>query len=424
MSKVTDDAKATEKPVELSAIHDFASKLRQPEMLPRLIEYVRWQADWRARRKDGVPIDDIEAIPDHASLSINLDLTTSCNYACDHCVDFEILNTKFRFTHEKLRDALGAMAQKGLKSVIVIGGGEPTLYPFFEDIIGYMKDLGLTLGIVTNGSMMTKILNVCDRLVQPDWVRLSLDSGSDEVFQKMHKPRKGVTLDQICAGVPPVKQANPAVNIGFSFIIVWQDCEANQAKIHENLDEIVMATERARKHQFDYISFKPFLTRAESNNAEVIDLIKEQRLQQVMVRIREQIDLAKQLETDRFRVIESTNLKVLENGTYADYTQQPKTCHMTFFRQVVSPLGLFNCPVYRHVPAGRLGSLHAYSDPQSMKATQRSTLANIESFDASTSCRDVTCLYNHVNWFIEDLIAHPDKLDSLAAAPDRQDWFL
>ena len=34
------------------------------------------------------------------------------------------------------------------------------------------------------------------------------DSGSDEVFQAMHKPRRPITLDEICAGIPPVKKKN------------------------------------------------------------------------------------------------------------------------------------------------------------------------------------------------------------------------
>jgi len=53
----------------------------------------------------------------------------------------------------------------------------------------------------------------------------------------------------------------------------------------------------------------------------------------------------------------------------------------------------------------------------------RQSLANtstlIERFDASVECREVTCLYNHVNWWIEDLIQHPDKLDGLLPDNDR-----
>ena len=56
-----------------------------------------------------------------------------------------------------------------------------------------------------------------------------------------------------------------------------------------------MAAERAKKYQFDYISFKPFLTRKGDNNAEVIELLRDQHLEQVVATIREQVDIAKEL---------------------------------------------------------------------------------------------------------------------------------
>lgn len=436
MRTMTDDAKGSEpkKQTELAPVHDFAAKLCQPSVLERLKSYVRWQSDWRRARAQGRTLDSILSVPDQVPLSINLDLTTACNYACDHCVDMDILNTGVQYDHVKLMSSLAEMAKKGLRSVIVIGGGEPTVYPKFAESIRHMKSLGLKLGIVTNGSGMEKIGEVADVFDAQDWVRLSLDSGSNEVFEAMHKPKgkmfspKGkidITLDGICDGVARVKQAHPGLRIGYSFIIVWKDCEANDAAIHENVHEIVMGAERARRSGFDYISFKPFLTRAEKNNAEIVGLTKEStRIEDVMLEIRKQVDLAKKLETETFKVLESTNLKVLENGTYQNYTNQPRNCHMQFFRQVLSPLGVFNCPVYRHVPQAKVGEKHSYADLPSLQTAQRSTLRLIETFDAREECKEVTCLYNHVNWFLEDLIEHPEKLDSLQASPERNDFFL
>jgi wyosine [tRNA(Phe)-imidazoG37] synthetase (radical SAM superfamily) len=412
--------------VELSPIHDFAAKLCQPSVIDHLREYVRWSAAWRREQAAGATLDALlERAPDHAPLSINLDVTTACNYRCDHCVDMEILNTGVRYDHDKLKDSLVELQRRGLRSVIVIGGGEPTVYPGFEDVIRHMKGIGLKVGIVTNGSGMKKVLEVADVFDEQDWVRLSLDAGSDETFQAMHKPRKAITLDEICAGIAPVKEKNPKVRLGFSFIIVWSDCEANDAKIHANVHEIVLAAERARRARFDYISFKPFLTRAERNNAEIVGLTQEEdRLAPIMAEIRRQVDQAKTLATDTFKVIESTNLKVLENGTYRNYTDQPVHCHMQYFRQVLSPLGLFNCPVYRHVDAALIGQKHAYADPPSVRETQKSTLRLIEGFNAHEECKEVTCLYNHVNWFVEDLIRNPEKLEALQPSAERNDYFL
>ncbi len=413
--------------VELSPIHDFMSKLLQPGAIETLKEYVHWQAAWRDGRTRGVSFETaLASIPDRAPLSVNLDVTTACNYRCDHCVDMDILNTGISYDHDKLKDSLSLLMDKGLKSVIIIGGGEPTAYPGFEDVVRHLKARDMKIGVVTNGSLMKKIRAVADVLGEGDWVRLSLDSGTNDTFRRMHKPgSKKCTLEWICDQIAPIKEINADFQIGFSFIIVWNDCEANDANIIENVHEISPAAELAKRSRFDYISFKPFLTRAESNNAEIVELIKKQeKIHAVVSRMRDEIDRAKTFEDASFKVIESTNLRVLENESYREYTGQPHNCHLQYFRQVLSPLGVFNCPVYRHMPQALLGNKHAYAGTKSFTETQKNTLRLIEAFDATTEYREVTCLYNHANWFIEDLIRNPEKLESLEASEDRKDYFL
>ncbi len=416
-----------EKQVELSPIHDFSAKLRQPSVINTLKEYIRWQIDWRDAYTQGKSIEEIlEKAPNHAPLSINLDVTTACNYRCDHCVDMDILNTGIRYDHEQLKDSLTTLIDRGLRSVIIIGGGEPTVYPGFADIVRHLKARDIQIGVVTNGSRMDRIAEVADVLSKGDWVRLSLDSGNNDTFRAMHKPvSKKVTLDWICSHIPDIKKINPAFQIGYSFIVVWKDCEANDTEIIDNTNEIIQAAERAKQYQFDYISYKPFLTRAEENNAEVVNLTQEEdSIDNILKKIRVSINKTKDLQNDHFAVIESTNLRVLENGSYKDFIDQPSTCHMQYFRQVLSPLGVFNCPVYRHVPQALLGSKHEYHNQDSFKETQKNTLRLIEAFDANFECRNVTCLYNHANWLIEDLIRNPEKLDALTPSEERHDYFL
>jgi wyosine [tRNA(Phe)-imidazoG37] synthetase (radical SAM superfamily) len=416
-----------EKQVELSPIHDFSAKLRQPSIINTLKEYVSWQVKWRDAYAEGKSIEEIlEQAPNRAPLSVNLDVTTACNYRCDHCVDMDILNTGIRYEHEQLKNSLTTLIDRGLRSVIIIGGGEPTVYPGFADIVKHLKARDIQIGVVTNGSRMDRIAEVANDLTKGDWVRLSLDSGDNDTFRAMHKPvSKKVTLDWICSQIPDIKKINPDFQIGYSFIVVWKDCEANDTEIIDNTDEIIEAAQRARQYEFDYISYKPFLTRAEENNAEVVNLTQEeQSIDGILKKIRTSIDETKQLETENFSVIESTNLRVLENGSYKDFIDQPSTCHMQYFRQVLSPLGVFNCPVYRHVPQALLGGKHEYEGEELFKETQKNTLRLIEAFDASNECRNVTCLYNHANWLIEDLIRNPEKLDTLQASEERHDYFL
>src|SRR5262245_30724380 len=158
-------------------VHDFARKLRQPALYGRVVDYVQWQREVRAARARG---EAGPAMPDWSPLSVNLDLTTACNYACDHCIDLEILNSGIAYEEKALRASLAEMARRGLRSVILIGGGEPTVYPGFVAFTRYLKDLGLSVAIVSNGGRNERILEVVDRFDGRDWVRLSLDAGTDD----------------------------------------------------------------------------------------------------------------------------------------------------------------------------------------------------------------------------------------------------
>jgi wyosine [tRNA(Phe)-imidazoG37] synthetase (radical SAM superfamily) len=405
------------------AYHDFKGKLTQAAVLPHVVDYVRWQS--ASRRADAAGTD-APAPPDRAPISINLDLTTACNYRCDHCIDWDILNSGVQHKEQRLRDSLREMAARGMRSVILIGGGEPTMYPKFADIVRYLKqDLRQQVAVVSNGGRNDRILEVADCLEPGDWVRLSLDSGSDKTFQAMHRPRKPISLDEICEWVPRIKRRNPNFQVGFSFIVTWKGAQRDDTKVVENIHELVQAAELARYYRFDYMSVKPFLVRAEENGSEVMDPAKAQEEIAVVVsKIKAAIARARQLETDTFKIVESTNLRMLENQTWTQFTRQPRQCHMQHFRQVLTPHGVFNCPVYRSVPGARIAEADGYRNAAACADTERKTGELIRRFDSAHECRQVTCLYHDTNWWLESLIDDPDLLAGIQATPDRGDFYL
>ena len=391
-------------------------------MWPLVLDYVRWQRSVREARAEG-RADPV--VPEMVPLSINLDLTTACNYKCDHCIDWDILNAKVKHEEEELRNAMREMAQRGLRSVILIGGGEPTLFPGFVSFVQLLKELGLKVAVVSNGSRNDKILEIAPMLDEGDWVRLSLDSGSNETFQQMHNPaRKTLTLDEICAWVPKIKAVNPRFKFGFSYIITWKGSAREDVKVVENIGEIVQAAERARDAKFDYISFKPFLERASEGSEVMNPENMEEQMQRVVQQIVRSIDEAKAFEQPGFRVLESTNLRMLVQGNWQDYTNQPTVCHMQALRQVLSPHGTFNCPAYRGVGYARIGEANAYRNSEALGDASRMTAALLDNFDAGKNCAEVTCLYNETNWWIQRLIESSKDPDEIALVEEREDWFL
>ena len=423
--------------IRLADIHDFAAKLKQPSLEGHLLEYVAWRKAVRAAQADsngsGVK-PAMPAMPRIGPISINLDLSTSCNYACTHCIDWDALNLPQKHDHHRLLQTLRELTARGLKSVILLGGGEPTLYPGFQDVVRVLKEeLQLQVAVVTNGSRNEHIAEVAHMFDEGDWVRLSLDAGSDEVFQAMHNPKgRGISLDEICQRAGLIKQASSKVQLGFSFVITWRGAQREEHDVIENLHEMALASKRALDAGFDYISFKPFLQRADQG-AEVLEPRDATEGKATVVqRITEQLEQAKAYQSDDFRVVSSTNLRVLMSPNWQAFSDQPKVCHMQALRQVVSPLGVFNCPAHRGIEKARLGNADGWlptvdllSDQPTTPPAQAATCDSLSNFDAHVECAEVTCLYHPVNHWMEGLIASDkDPEDLIDPGPEQNDYFL
>ncbi|MDI6891362.1 MAG: radical SAM protein, partial [Thermodesulfovibrionales bacterium] len=159
---------------------DFASKLRQHSIIETLRRYILWQRGIRDSNKTTALRNSGSSDFSEGPVSINLDITVACNYSCTHCVDAKILNTGDKFSQVEIFKTIEVLRSNGLKSIILIGGGEPLLHPQFEAVVHYIKTFGLQLSIVTNGSNISKLIKIAGHLGEKDWIRFSLDAGSDK----------------------------------------------------------------------------------------------------------------------------------------------------------------------------------------------------------------------------------------------------
>ena len=66
----------------------------------------------------------------------------------------------------------------------------------------------------------------------------------------------------------------------------------------------------------------------------------------------------------------------------------------------------------------------AYRDAEAAAKTGGELLRILDDFDASHECREVTCLYHSVNWWLEDLIEKRDTDLATLTGEESQDYFL
>lgn len=391
---------------------DFSLKLRQHASIGTLRKYILWQ------RGDNNSFQE-------APISINLDITSACNFSCPYCVDKKVLSTGDSFMLDEICSTIRLLSAKGLKSVLLIGGGEPLLHPNFEDIVRYIKFLKLQLGIVTNGSIVSKLVEIAHYLGEKDWIRFSLDAGTEETFQMIHKPRKEVKLNDICSSVKLIKDINDKVSIGFAYIIFHENIWIDGIQLTENIHEIPLAVELAIQNNFDYINFKPCLVKSvyTSNRESLLHGESNKRIKEIAHRIKEVLSETKEIHKGRITIHESINLQALFGDELNSFKKQPKNCHCQVFRQIVTPTGIYHCPAFRGDSKAFIASKEGYRSHQDYEQTLANNIELMSRFDANEECKDIVCFYNRLNWWIEDFINSGRDVNSIEVVPD-ENFFL
>lgn len=96
----------------------------------------------------------------------------SCNLKCPYCSVTYRKNTN-RIKLEVIKDYVLKLKSRGLKAVILTGGGEPTLYKHFNELVRWLKDQNLSIALITNGTNSELVDDDVWKLFS--WIRVSIN---------------------------------------------------------------------------------------------------------------------------------------------------------------------------------------------------------------------------------------------------------
>lgn len=99
-----------------------------------------------------------EARNSNRLLAIRLETNKSCNLRCRYCYAQSGEDSAKIADFNNLKRIISEAKELGIKSVVVIGGGEPTLYPDFRGLIAYIDSLGIIPVLFSNTVLMTEEL--------------------------------------------------------------------------------------------------------------------------------------------------------------------------------------------------------------------------------------------------------------------------
>jgi len=113
------------------------------------------------------------------------DPANRCNYNCIWCNAYDCIKEKQQdISEEHLIRLSDFYKEWGIKATCVAGGGEPLINPGTKRFLRELKQRGIEIGVITNGSLIddeyVEILAECCR-----WVGFSMDAGTPDTYVKV-----------------------------------------------------------------------------------------------------------------------------------------------------------------------------------------------------------------------------------------------
>jgi MoaA/NifB/PqqE/SkfB family radical SAM enzyme len=200
---------------------------------------------------------------------VQIILSDLCNQACDFCAYrdpsysssqmFYELNTKAglrraeypernynphrMIPYQKVIEILEDCVAMGVEAIQYTGGGEPTVHPAFVAIMAETRRLGLKYAVVTNGVIAGQRKPVLDALAGAEWVRVSIDAGTETTYTTMrHAPASHWE-----AAWSAVEQLRGRTHLGVGFVVTpqnWQEMwDCTSRAVRDGADNIRLSAQ-------------------------------------------------------------------------------------------------------------------------------------------------------------------------------------
>jgi len=171
--------------------------------------------------------------------------TKQCNFDCLYC-ELKPAQTVATYNDvvplKEVIEAIkkGLQEHKNIDFLTITANGEPTLYPFLNELIEAINSFkgSIKTLILSNGSRVHK-KEVQEALKKFDVVKLSLDCATSKCFKKLDRNDESVSLEDIKKGMLEFKkQYKGFLQIEILFVEGLNDKKEEIAKLNEFLLEL------------------------------------------------------------------------------------------------------------------------------------------------------------------------------------------
>lgn len=266
---------------------------------------------------------------------IEVGLTNACNHKCIFCALDYLENGGTFIDKDILISNLRIMAEKGVKSIMFAGEGEPLMHKDVGLFVKKAKESGIDVSITTNGILFNQI-KIEECLPHLSWARFSIDAATPENYSKIHGTKKedfDKLMDNLRETVLFRNKNALKTTIGTQFLM-----------ISENLDEAVELAKNLKKIGVDNLQIKPYSHHPKSLNDFSVKSADSDALREEIMK----------LDSDNFKVLfRKSTLERIQEGI--DY---PECYGLPFFALVDSKGNIMPCNLYYGNPDFIYGNLY------------------------------------------------------------------
>lgn len=303
---------------------------------------------------------------------VEIDPTSYCDFSCPECVSGDLLN-RSNFSRKRLIELAYELVDLGVLVVIFVGGGEPLAHPAIGEAIEILGEAGIKIGVITNGTYIDKYVVQLSKY--SEWVRVSMDAGSMETYAKFRPHNSGKNVfNRVIENIKCLSTYNPKC-IGYSYLLISR-INGKGEVIDSNFHEVYKAGVLAKEIGCDYIEIKPvFDPQTHNINKQPIDLLQC---------LQEQIADLKQIEDDNFKIVYPQGFVELITGEYMAKLEPYGKCHICEMRALITPHGLYICPLYRGKEKMSYGDIKERSLKEVWQSYERNRL--LDSINPYSDC--------------------------------------
>lgn len=316
-------------------------------------------------------------------VNFQVDLTNKCNNKCRWCFwdihPLPEMSRKDFISKEKMIEVIGDFKEIGGQAIEWTGGGEPTVSPYFIDVVNESRRRGLGQALVTNGKRLAGIIE--EAVMDFDWVRVSLNSSSVAMYKKLHGNDSFLRVINNIEKFAVAKAENCV--LGVSMIVD-----------EYNWTEIVPMTVIAKEMGANNVRIGVPQT---PKNEKLFDGIWD--------KVVERMELAKTCQDDNFMVFTlSGRIETLAHKT----TSKRCYCH-----HLVPSLGangvVYPCCHLKYLPEYNLGNVNETSFKEVWNGATRKTFIDTIGENCTKSC-----WFNDKNKLADYIVKEPLEVPHLA----------